>query len=117
MNKILTSTFVIILFLTSCSEDYLTPEQTLHNLEVTPNPIRNKFDIIINGKVSAEINYELLDAYGRSLQTGNFTVDTKDQHIEEIEAYNLAQGQYILTITIDDEIINKKLIRKTNTNA
>lgn len=67
-----------------------------------PNPMSDELNILSNHRVKT---VEIYDIFGRKLIS-------KDKNIDLIDVSNLSNGVYIISISLDDKVLNYKIIKR-----
>ncbi|QXP78076.1 MULTISPECIES: T9SS type A sorting domain-containing protein [Winogradskyella] len=75
-------------------------------LKLYPNPSNNTITVISNENVTEAISYNIIDALGRTVKTGDSKLN------QEIHIQDLTNGNYIVEIKNDNgNILRKKIIK------
>jgi len=80
-----------------------------HNLNIYPNPARNKFELVFLLTKREEIEIKMTNALGKIVFLKK-TVDYIGQFKETINASNLSKNIYFLQVKISDKLYTKKLV-------
>jgi len=78
-------------------------------VSVYPNPFRNKIYLEVDKFKGREMSYKLITTNGVEVFAGNASSDN-GKIVKEIVPGRLANGMYILEITLGESVIRKKLI-------
>jgi hypothetical protein len=100
---------VISINLTGINNQQYSSEQ----LQVFPNPFENEISVKYNIQKSALVKIEILDVQGKTLVNLREGIQQPGDHenIMNLNRYNLKSGLYYLRMTINDQIISRKLIK------
>ncbi len=106
--------FIALLSSISCkeTEPNPSPEQVLQNIEITPNPFIDSFEIVINDQISGEMEYVVFNRFGQNIKSENFTINAQTQTSKKVDAKSLEEGVYILIIYFEGENVVKKIIKE-----
>jgi hypothetical protein len=78
--------------------------------QVMPNPVANTLHLNVNEAKGQKVNASLLDASGRTMLQRGFVPET-NQHQEEFEVSELANGMYFLKVNTADKQITLKVVK------
>ncbi len=91
------------------SADYQKTFDT--QVEVYPNPTVEKFNVDLSLSKTAQVSIDIFDATGKFIKTlMNDESKESGQHVLEVDISDLLNGVYNIKITIDDSVIDKRLI-------
>lgn len=115
-NIILKNFFLIIIILggitfNSCKEDQLTPQEILNQIELSPNPFKESFNIIIHGQVVGEFEYTIYDRWGSTIVNELFNVNSDNIYSHEVTLNSVDNGVYYIVIEFEGVEINKVVQR------
>jgi hypothetical protein len=79
------------------------------NLEIYPNPSRDKFNISFTSDTKQDLRVRILNIIGEELINDNLQ-QFIGEYTKQINLSENAKGIYFLEIETNDGIINKKLI-------
>ena len=80
-----------------------------HNLNIYPNPARNKFELVFLLTKKEKIEIKITNALGKIVFLKK-TVDYIGQFKETINASNFSKNIYFLQVKISDKLYTKKLV-------
>lgn len=80
-----------------------------HNLNIYPNPARNKFELVFLLTKKEKIEIKITNALGKIVFLKK-TVDYIGQFKETIDASNFSKNIYFLQVKISDKLYTKKLV-------
>ncbi len=93
--------------------DTLKPSLTKENVLILPNPFNSSFYILFTATKESKAEIALYDINGKQVWFNNSFQTKKGKNFLQInELSNLAQGMYILKITVDGLRISKKVIKQ-----
>lgn len=78
--------------------------------QVMPNPVSNTLHLKVNEAKGQKVNASLMDASGRALLQRSFVPQT-NQHQEEFEVSNIANGMYFLKVNSADKQTTLKVVK------
>jgi signal recognition particle GTPase len=78
--------------------------------QVMPNPVANIMHLNVNEAKGEKVNVSLVDASGRTLLQRAFVPET-NQHQEEFEVSQLANGMYFLRVNTKEKQTTLKVIK------
>lgn len=88
--------------------------ENLYSIDVSvyPNPIQPSSVISISGDANSAVTIALIDEYrpGRKYILYNGTMDSNGSLQYPISSEDLPQGMYILSVRIDDRVIEKRML-------
>ena len=88
-----------------------TEGRSLSTSDIYPNPASDNFTVIVNAKNGANINVDILDNEGKLVRKSVVTAYSNGQKFEaKVGLNNLQAGVYVISVSIDAEVINHKLI-------
>ena len=87
----------------------LEKELTGLKLNISPNPNGGHFSLWVNGQRQGLISLALLDSRGKDLQQLDFQFLGGEQQ-QEIIATNLAKGVYLLRISMEEEVVYRRVV-------
>ena len=91
----------------------LSPWKGLNPLpfaEVSPNPVSNTMRLKISEAKGQSVNVSLMDASGRMMLQRSFVPET-NQHQEEFEVSQLANGMYFLRVNTENKNATLKVVK------
>jgi serine protease AprX len=77
---------------------------------VMPNPVSNVLRLKVSDAKAQKVNVSLLDASGRAMLQRNFVPET-NQHQEEINVSEIANGMYFLKVNADGKQSTLKVVK------
>jgi hypothetical protein len=84
------------------SVDGVEEEELLSNINVYPNPASDNIILTFENLKSTNASYEILDATGRVVMTGNFAKLTFGNNQIELDIHDLAAGTYHISISAEN---------------
>ncbi len=95
----------------SYSKTVLVSKHSDNSFNLYPSPARNQTNIDIILMLSSDVNIEMYDASGRLVKSITNQVMEKGNHLINIGLDDVESGVYNLVIKVNNEVINKKLIK------
>lgn len=84
----------------------------LENFSVLPNPVIKTAVIQLKLNTAKKVQYRLMSADGKLLFSSSKQLLTGTVNIEVKELDNMPKGNYLLQVLLNDEVINKKLVKQ-----
>lgn len=82
------------------------------SFKIYPNPVKNEINITCYQKITGNINYDIIDLKGRSIQKGNL-VSGEENINTKVQLPDLNDGFYIISLTNNGEVIyREKFVKK-----
>lgn len=82
------------------------------DLNVYPNPFSSNTEVAFELKNDANVSINVTDITGRTVSTVNSQMYTSGAHTVSINGTNLNAGVYNCTITIGNNVITKRIVKK-----
>jgi hypothetical protein len=82
---------------------------TVNSIDVFPNPADNKLNLTFDLYKNSTVKIELVDITGRVVSVLSNENLWKGKISKTIESASFAEGNYILKISTDESVINKKI--------
>ena len=80
------------------------------NLELYPNPVKDKLTFVLNNKFVGYCNIEFFDVFGKEIFSKEIDVAKNVYHTIDISDFK--QGVYILNIRSSDGFVNRKFFKQ-----
>ena len=79
---------------------------------MSPNPVSEQFQLIVNNPKHQDLNFSLIDANGRLIKKWTKEAVAKGKSYYDLRAssFNLKSGVYYIRVSTDQEQISQKLI-------
>ncbi len=82
------------------------------DLNVYPNPFSSNTEVAFELKNDANVSINVTDITGRTVSTVNSQMYTSGAHTVSVNGTNLTAGVYNCTITIGNNVITKRIVKK-----
>jgi len=86
-----------------------TTDEAVNDLKAYPIPADNDLNIEFSIESNAMVSYSLINNLGQIVMTEELGSLNAGQHTKKLDVSNLAQGFYMLTITVDGKTTTKKV--------
>nr|HMU04957.1 T9SS type A sorting domain-containing protein [Saprospiraceae bacterium] len=93
------------------SKTVFVSKQGENSIKMYPSPARNQTNLDITLMLNADVKIEMFDASARLIKTITNQEMEKGNHLLNIGLDDVQSGVYNLVIKVNDEVINKKLIK------
>ena len=103
------SSWTPLVFWTQPTSIRLKGESIIANLDVYPNPSRDIFNVSLTSEEAQDFDVRVINVVGEAVYTENLE-EFIGEYTKQIDLANYTKGVYLLEITTNNGVVNKKLI-------